>query len=137
MTDTIADTYQNLGFFGHLGLEMNSSEDGHVRGRLHLRPELLNRAGFVHGGVLCSMIDFGACAAGLHTKPSEERQLAVTLSLTTHFTKQAAQGWLHVEGKLLSSGRRIYSAQAHVFDDDGALIAHGIGTFQRREQKGP
>lgn len=132
MSEDIASSYRNVGFLSFIGLEMTHSEEGRAGGRLEIRPEHRNRAGVVHGGVLCTMIDFGACAAGLHTFPGEERRLAITLSLTTQFTKPAAEGSLRVEGKVLSAGRKTYSAEAHVYDDAGDLVAHGIGMFQWR-----
>lgn len=134
MSDVVAASYRDFGFFGYIGLEMTHSEEGRVSGRLRIGPEHRNRAGFVHGGVLCSMIDFGACAAGLHAPPAHEKRMAITLSLTTQFTRPAADGGLRVEGKMLSAGRRTYSAEAHVYDDAGDLIAHGIGMFQWRPQ---
>jgi acyl-coenzyme A thioesterase PaaI-like protein len=54
----------------------------------------------------------------------------VTLSLTTQFTKAVNNGRLRVEGRMLSAGRKNYSAEAHIYDDAGDLVAHGIGSFQ-------
>jgi acyl-coenzyme A thioesterase PaaI-like protein len=54
----------------------------------------------------------------------------VTLSLTTQFTKAVNDGRLRVEGRMLSAGRKNYSAEAHIYDDVGDLVAHGIGSFQ-------
>ena len=134
MSDAIAASYRGVGFFALLGIEMTHSEDGLVRGRLEIGPQHRNRAGFVHGGVLCSLIDFGACGAGLHGPAGDDRRLGITLSLTTQFTKAVQNGALRVEGRMLSAGRKIYSADARVFDDAGDLVAHGIGTFQWRRE---
>lgn len=130
----MAASYNDTGFFSLLGIEMTRSEYGLVDGRLEIGPQHRNRAGFVHGGVLCSLIDFSACGAGLHVPAGQGRRLGITLSLTTQFTKAAQNGVLRVEGKLISAGRRIYTAQAHVFDDVGDVVAHGIGTFQWRRE---
>lgn len=134
MSEHLAGSYRDVGFFGLLGIEMTHSEEGTVEGHLTIGSEHRNRAGFVHGGVLCSMIDFAACGAGLHTPAGQPRRLSVTLSLTTQFTKAAENGGLRVAGKVLSAGRKIYTAQAQVFDDAGDLVAHGIGTFQWRRE---
>lgn len=134
MTEGMAASYNGIGYFALLGIEMTRSDNGLVEGRLEIGPQHRNRAGFVHGGVLCSLIDFGACGAGLHGPAGQDRRLGVTLSLTTQFTKAVQNGMLRVEGKVISAGRRIYSAQAHVFDDAGDLVAHGIGTFQWRRE---
>jgi uncharacterized protein (TIGR00369 family) len=130
MNQDLAVTYRSIGFFELLGLELVHSEETRVTGSLKIASQHLNRAGNVHGGVLCSMIDFAACAAGLHSEPGEPLRYGVTISLTTQFTKAVSDGRLRVEGRLLSSGRKSYSAEAHIFDDDGDLVAHGIGSFQ-------
>jgi uncharacterized protein (TIGR00369 family) len=130
MSQELASTYRRIGFFELIGLELVHSEENRVTGILTLGSQHRNRAGNVHGGVLCSMIDFAACAAGLHNEPEEPIRYGITLSLTTQFTKAVSHGQLRVEGRVLSSGRKTYSSEAHIYDDDGDLVAHGIGNFQ-------
>ncbi|MBM6593124.1 PaaI family thioesterase [Microvirga pudoricolor] len=137
MTGPLSSTYRDVGLFGLLGLELTHSQDGSVRGRLIIDPRHRNRAGYVHGGVFCTMIDFAACAAGLHSDPGEAARYAVTLSLTTQFTKAVADGVLQVEGRIVSASRKTYTAEAQVFDDSGVIAAHGIGTFQWRPGSEP
>lgn len=137
MSADTPSSYQDVGLFGHLGLEMTHSEEGQVTGRLEIGPHHLNRAGSVHGGVLCTMIDFGACAAGLHAEPGQPQRYGVTLALTTNFTKAASKGTLTVEGKVINAGARTYTAEARVLDAAGDLVAHGIGTFQWRRGSAP
>lgn len=130
MSEHIASSYRDVGLFGRIGLKVTHSATDHVEARLTIGDEHRNRAGFVHGGVLCAMIDFAACGSGLHSEPGEPLRYAVTLSLTTNFTKAAKSGDLRVEGRMIKAGRKTYSAEAHVHDDAGDLVAHGIGTFQ-------
>ncbi|HWK66709.1 MAG TPA: PaaI family thioesterase [Rhizobiaceae bacterium] len=125
------------GIFQHLGLQMTHSQEGRMTGQLEVGPHHLNRAGYVHGGVLCTMIDFGACTAGLHAEPGEPLRFGVTLALTTNFTKAVNSGTLTVEGKVISAGRKTYTAEARVLDASGDLVAHGIGTFQWRRGSVP
>lgn len=136
MTD-IAASYGTVGFLKSLGLRLVETEPGRAVGELALEPEHLNRAGVVHGGVLCTMIDFAACASGLHAEPGQPMRLGVTLSLTTQFMRPAKGGTLRVEGRMTSAGRRTFTGEAHVRDADGALVASGIGTFQWREGSEP
>lgn len=136
MTD-IAASYGSVGFLRSLGVRLLESQDGRVVGEIMLSPEHLNRAGVVHGGVLCTMIDFAACAAGLHTEPGQPTRLGVTLSLTTQFMLPAKDGKLSVEGRVTSTGRRTFTGEAHVRNASGELVASGIGTFQWREGSEP
>lgn len=137
MSDDLSNTYSGIGFFAHIGLRLTHSQEGKVVGELDVGPEHRNRAGYVHGGVLCTMLDFGACGAGLHSEPGERRRFGVTLSLSTQFTKAVDKGRLRVEGQMLSAGRRTYTAEARILDDGGDLVAHAIGTFQWRSGSEP
>jgi uncharacterized protein (TIGR00369 family) len=130
MSEHIAASYRHSGIFANLGLEVEHSEPGRVVASLVVGPQHRNRSGLVHGGILCTMIDFAACGAGLHSEPGEPLRFAVTQSLTTHFTKATKAGRLRVEGLMIKAGRKSYSAQARVEDEAGDLLAHGIGTFQ-------
>lgn len=126
----IATSYETTGFLKSLGLRLVETQEGRVLGELVLAPEHLNRASVVHGGVLCTMIDFAACAAGLHAEPGMPMRLGVTLSLTTQFMRPARGGTLSVEGRMTSAGRRTFTGEAQVRDAQGELVASGIGTFQ-------
>jgi uncharacterized protein (TIGR00369 family) len=137
MSDDLASTYQGTGFLDLIGLEFAHSEESRVSGVLAIEPQHRNRMGNVHGGVLCSMIDFAACAAGLHSAPGEPPRYGIPLSLTTQFTKAVSDGRLRVEGRLLAAGRKTYSAEAHIYDDADDLVAHGIGNFQWRAGSQP
>lgn len=135
--DDVSASYRNVGFFHHLGIEIIHSEEGRVQGRLKIGSEHLNRAGYVHGGVSCTLIDVAACAAGLHAEAGEAQRYAVTLALTTNFTKPANKGYLSFEGRVITASYKTYTAEAQVRDDSGDIVAHGVGTFQWRPGSAP
>lgn len=137
MNEDIAASYQASGALHHLGIELVHSEEGRMVGGLTIGPEHLNRAGFVHGGVLCTLMDFAACGAGLHAEQGEPQRYGITLALTTNFTKAANKGRLTVEGRVLTAGLKTFTAEAHVTDEAGDIVAHGIGTFQWRPGSSP
>lgn len=137
MTDAAAVSYEATGFLRTLGLRLIDTREGWAAGELILGPTSRNRAGYVHGGVLCTMIDFAACAAGLHAERGMPLRFAVTLSLTTQFMRPARTGLLRVEGRMTSAGRRVFTAEAHVRDEDGGRVASGVGTFQWRKGSEP
>ena len=119
----------DTGIFAHLGLVFLEAEPDRILGQLDIGPQHLNRMGYVHGGVLCTMIDAAACCAGLFSPPEGSPRYAVTLSLSIQFTRPVRSGPLTVEGRVVSAGRTIYTAEARVFDSENQLVAHGIGTF--------
>jgi len=132
-----AESYAGVGLFELLGLGLDESRHGYVKGSLEIGPGHRNRMGYVHGGVICTMIDFAACASGLHAEKGEDTRYAVTISLTTQFVRPVRAGRLSVEGRMISAGRSSFTAEAHVFDDSGERAAHGIGTFRWRAGSRP
>lgn len=82
-------------------------------------------------------IDVAACAAGLHAEAGEAQRYAVTLALTTNFTKPANKGYLSFEGRVITASYKTYTAEAQVRDDSGDIVAHGVGTFQWRPGSAP
>jgi acyl-CoA thioesterase len=56
---------EDRGFGPHLGLEMYERGDGVSRGRLIVRPELLNPHGVLHGGAMYALADQGMGARRL------------------------------------------------------------------------
>ncbi len=131
------ESYSGVGIFGLLGIGLDESRHGHVKGGLDIGPGHRNRAGYVHGGVICTLIDFAACGSGLHAEAGEPTRYALTISLTTQFTRPVQTGRLTVEGRMISAGRSSFTAEAHVFDDAGERVAHGIGTFRWRDGSQP
>ena len=53
----------------------------------------------------------------------------VTVSLTTNFLR-AGVGALRAEGHVRQSGRSLLFCEGAVFDEQGELVATGIGTFK-------
>lgn len=125
-----AETMMPVGFNEHIGLKFLQRESGLFVGEIEIAPHHLNRAGIVHGGVYCTMLDTACGGAGLYCPHPGRRRRSVTLSLTTSFTGRCEGGRLVVTGRTVSVGRRIYTSRAEVHDAQGYLVAHGTGTFQ-------
>jgi len=135
--DWMPDTGFDTGIFAHIGLTFPEAAPDRIVGQLDIGPQHLNRVGYVHGGVLCTMIDAAACCAGLYSPPDSPTRYAVTLSLTTQFTRPVRTGRLTVVGKVISANRTIYTGEAHIFNTENQLVAHGIGTFSWRPGSRP
>ena len=92
-------------------------------------PHLLNPLGSVHGGFALTLID-SAAGCALHTA------LGAGVGYTTVETKanmtrpiRADAGTIRAEGRLLTHGRQIATAEARVLDTDGRILAHGTSTL--------
>ena len=89
----------------------------------------LNPMGMVHGGWALTLIDSATgCAA--HTL-LEAGASYTTVETRGNFSRpiMADGGPVRAEGKVISRGRRIITAEARVTDAAGRLLAHGGSTL--------
>ena len=90
---------------------------------------LLNPLGSVHGGWALTLID-SATGCALHSL------LPAGVGYTTVETKanmtraiRPDDGKVRCEGRVLSHGRQIATAEARLLSEDGKLLAHGSSTL--------
>ncbi|MGG7567089.1 PaaI family thioesterase [Rhodovulum sp. DZ06] len=120
------------GFNAEMGFELISwGEDGHARTRFMVQERHLNTAGIVHGGVLCSFLDFTSGMSGVYTPDLGAPRACVTLSLTTGFVAPARRGPLLGFGQVVGGGRSIFHVDARIEDSEGRLVATAQGAFKR------
>ncbi|WP_426572661.1 PaaI family thioesterase [Aquihabitans sp. McL0605] len=80
--------------------------------------------GIVHGGVYATVIE-SAASIGATTAVSDQGQVAVGLTNTTHFLRSITHGRVSVEADALNQGRSQQLWKVDVRDDRGRLLAHG------------
>ena len=87
----------------------------------------INRRGAVHGGMICTLVDFAmGQAASAMTEPP--RRL-VTMNLSADFAGNAADGdWIEANVDVVRSGRRIVFVNCFV-RHRSERIARGSATF--------
>ena len=111
-----------------LGYDGAEAESGRVVITLVPTSAHLNPAGTVHGGLTATLLD--SCM-GLAVQSTLERGVSQTtlefkISLVRPITPET--GEIRAEGKVLSSGRRVGTAEGRVVDGNGRLLAHGTTT---------
>ncbi len=92
-------------------------------------PHLLNPLGAIHGGWALTLID-SACGCAVHTEL--DAGIGYTsVETKVNFTRPIAPegGAVRCEGRVLSRGRQIATAEAHLRSADGKLLAHGTSTL--------
>jgi uncharacterized protein (TIGR00369 family) len=120
------------GFQALLGYGIVEWSEGLAIAELAVGPQHLNRSGFLHGGVLTALIDTVCGYAGCYCAVPGRVRRAMTLSLTTSFTGRVEGGVLKAIGRKQSGGSRIFYCSGEIFDEGGALVAVGQGTFRYR-----
>lgn len=91
-------------------------------------PHLLNPAGIVHGGWALTLIDSVATCAAHSLLPAGST--TTTIETKGNFSRRITleTGRVRAEGRVISQGRQIISAQAQLTGPDGRILAHGTAT---------
>lgn len=114
------------GFGKLLGMELYERGDGYSRGRLTVRPELLNPHGTLHGGVMYSLADSGMGSA-VYSKMAPDESCA-TIEIQMVYIAAVREGTLECETRVLNKGRRVAVLESEVRNGD-RLVAKALGTF--------
>lgn len=119
--------YGNSPFNNHLGIKLDTLEEGTVIYTLEINPMHLNVNQGVHGGVYFSILDsvMGATIRSIVKQP------IVTINMSINFFAPASnEDKLKASAKVLQRGTSIVTAEGNVEDAGGRLLAKSIGTFK-------
>jgi uncharacterized protein (TIGR00369 family) len=111
-----------------LGYDIVEVAKGRVVAAAEPHAKHLNPAGTVHGGLAATLLD---SAMGLAVQSTLDKGFAQTtlefkISLVRPVTPQT--GLVKAEGKVISCGRRVGTAEGKLTDKDGRILAHGTTT---------
>lgn len=131
MTDlALASIPINNPFLERLGIQLTEWSPGYAEMRLDTSPDLGNRTGRIHGGVICTLLDSVCGYCGLYSPPGEPVLRSLTLSLTTNFLSSAEGTTLVAKGYIVRKGRSVFFSRAEVWLDEIELLATAVGTFK-------
>lgn len=114
-------------FWDHIGMEEQVIEEGYAELRINITPNLHQRRGSVHGGVLASLID-GAVGSAVRSTLSQD-QVSTTVELKINYLRPAKGSYLLAKAKLSHRGRTLAVGQAEIVNPDGKLVAMGTATY--------
>jgi uncharacterized protein (TIGR00369 family) len=111
-----------------LGYDVIEAESGRVAITLHPTDAHLNPWGTVHGGLTATLLDscMGLAIQSMLEKGFASTTLEFKVSLVRAITLETGQVW--ADGKILSCGRRVGTAEGRLTDAKGRLLAHGTTT---------
>ena len=118
----------------HLGMTLTAWSEGSARVEAPVTEKLMNRQGLPHGGVHATLLDSAMGYAGCYTGDPDQRQMALTLSLTVNYVGQPAGTRLIAEGQVTGGGRKTYFAEGRLLDDQETLLATATGVFKYRSR---
>ena len=110
-----------------LDMRVPDPDDGSSAVIMPINPSHLQQAGRVQGGIVVTLADYAFYRAVRPLlKPGEG---ATTIELKINFLAPAEKGELTATANIISQGRRVIVGEMEVKDQDGRLIAQGLGTY--------
>jgi uncharacterized protein (TIGR00369 family) len=107
-----------------VGAELVSVGTGQVVFRCTPDETTYNPLGIVHGGLLCTMLDFAAGAAVQSLLPAGVGSSSIEIKVSYLKPIRAGIGPIEVEGRVLKLGGRVAFAEAHARNEVGELVGH-------------
>ena len=118
-----------------LGFRLTSWKEGFARLEMPVRAEHKNTVGFLHGGVIASLLDISGAFAG--SFGSSRESVSVTINLNCNYMAPHRAANVVVEGEIIRRTKTLFFAQARLMDpENNRLCATATGTYkpQARER---
>jgi uncharacterized protein (TIGR00369 family) len=96
--------------------------------QVEARPDFHHAAGAVHGSVYFKLLDDAAFFAA---NSLVRDYFVLTSDFTVHLLRPVSTGTLVGRGRVVNARARQFVAESQLFDENGTLLAHGVGTFIR------
>lgn len=124
MTESTGSDFP-LGSF--IGMSIERPSPGHAIARASANSSHHNPHGFVHGGVVFTLVDTSMGAAVMSMLP--EGQRCSTIECQVRFLRPVVDADLTCETTVVKPGRRVFHLESKVTTADGRVIATGTGSF--------
>jgi uncharacterized protein (TIGR00369 family) len=114
-------------FHRWLGLEVVAVHDDGIELTATWREEWVVNPdrGYTHGGILAALVDLAADWAMV----KKLGRGVPTIDLRVDYHTAAMPGDLTARGKVVRLGGQFSTAEAHIYDSNGKLVASGRGTY--------
>lgn len=110
-----------------LGFSLSFSASGDAVIEMPYNPLYNHSGGAIHGGIYMTLLDSAGWFASALQR--EGRDWIATSEISVHLLKPAQNTSLRAVGRVIRNGRRQIIAEAHLYNQDGELVGHGIGTY--------
>jgi len=104
-----------------------------IKVEMQARPEFVNPAGLIHGGMLAAMLDETLSPALAATLGPGE--FAPTLEIKVSFVAPAKVGRIIGVGRIVSRGRSICFMEGQLHNEQGTLLATASATSKIRRSR--
>jgi uncharacterized protein (TIGR00369 family) len=102
---------------------------GFVRIEMPVRPEHRNTVGYLHGGVIASLLDIAGAVSGSYGVTDEF--VSVTINLNCNYMAPHTAEFVITEGDFVRTTNTLFFAQAKLLDpSNNRLCATATGTYK-------
>jgi uncharacterized protein (TIGR00369 family) len=114
-----------------LGFKLTSWKEGFARIEMPVRPEHRNTVGYLHGGVIASLLDIAGAVSGSFGISGEF--VSVTINLNCNYMAPHKADVVVAEGELIRVTQTMFFSQAKLLDPKrNMLCATATGTYKRQ-----
>lgn len=120
-------------YLAFLGFKLSEWKEGFARMEMTVRPEHRNTVGYLHGGVIASLLDIAGAVSG--SFGVSEKFVSVTINLNCSYLSPHRAASVVAEGELIRASKSLFFAQAKLYDPENSrLCATATGTYKRQER---
>jgi uncharacterized protein (TIGR00369 family) len=119
-----------VNYLQHIGLRMQRENgSGEAVAEVDMRPDLVNNAGMLQGGIVATLID---CAGGIAASRATGSMKTFTADMNVHFLAAGRIGPVRAVGTVLRQGKTSVVTEVRVYDvgADNRLMTVATLTFQ-------
>ncbi|MFQ5701063.1 MAG: PaaI family thioesterase [Acidobacteriota bacterium] len=118
----VRESFRRQAIMGLIGAVLTGVEPGEVEIELPFRPDLTQQHGFLHAGVVTTIVDSACGYAALSLMPADTAVLAVEIKV--NFLEPARGEKLIARGRVTRSGRTLSTCAGDVHAIDGPARTH-------------
>ena len=116
-----------------LGFRLTTWKEGLARLEMPVKSEHRNTVGYLHGGVIASLLDIAGAVCGSYG--ISEEFVSVTINLNCNFMSPHRAATVIAEAELVRATNTLFFAQAKLFDpENNRLCATATGTYKKQER---
>jgi len=130
MKERIIEAYKQTNNFGNdIGMILQSADKNGAHYQLQIQEKHLATPVSAHGGVIASLMD-GTLGVAALARAIENNNVVSTIEFKINFTHPVfVNDILVARAEVIHAGNRILVCEGRIYNQNGALVAKGTGTF--------
>ena len=117
-----------------LGFRLIDWREGYAKLEMPVRAEHRNTVGYLHGGVISSLLDIAGAVSGSYGNAKDS--VSITVNLNVNFMAPHKASAVVAEGELIRTTSSLFFAQAKLYDPKRNLLcASATGTYKKKPRE--